>query len=80
MRHHKAYWPWHFAYEAHTTKPHKLESRWHSSHGSSFGVRRPLRYLSHKLDLDDSQTRRLAAVLNQLKTCLLYTSPSPRDS
>jgi Spy/CpxP family protein refolding chaperone len=46
-----------------------VESRWHSSGGGhSFGVRRPLRYLAHHLDLDESQTRRMASVLNQLKT------------
>ena len=44
------------------------ESRWHNRGGSNFGVRRPLRYLAHRLDLDDSQTRRMASVLNQLKT------------
>lgn len=43
------------------------ESRWHGR-GASFGVRRPLRYLAHRLDLDEHQVRRLAAVLNQLKT------------
>ncbi len=42
-----------------------MESRWHRS---SFGVRRPLRFLTHRLDLDESQVRRLASVLNQLKT------------
>lgn len=44
------------------------ESRWHHSGGSGFGVRRPLRYLSHHLDLDESQVRRMATVLNSLKT------------
>lgn len=43
------------------------ETRWHGR-GASFGVRRPLRYLAHRLDLDENQVRRLAAVLNQLKT------------
>ncbi len=45
-----------------------FESRWHQRGGSNFGVRRPLRYLAHRLDLDETQTRRMAAVLNQLKT------------
>ena len=31
-------------------------------------MRRPLRYLTWKLDLDENQTRRMAAVLNSLKT------------
>lgn len=35
---------------------------------SDFGVRRPLRYMAHKLDLDDEQVDTLAAILNVLKT------------
>jgi Spy/CpxP family protein refolding chaperone len=35
---------------------------------SSFGVRRPLRYLSYQLDLDESQRRRIAALLDSVKT------------
>jgi len=31
-------------------------------------VRRPLRFLAHKLDLDDKQVEALAHVLNELKT------------
>ena len=34
----------------------------------AFGIRRPLRFLSHKLDLDESQTAILAEVLDDLKT------------
>ena len=37
-------------------------------HGGSFGVRRPLRYLSYRLDLDEEQVRRIAAILDVLKT------------
>lgn len=38
-------------------------------HGSSaFGVRRPLRYLAHKLELDEDQVAELAAILGDLKT------------
>ncbi len=44
-----------------------FETRWHGR-GSNFGVRRPLRFLAHRLDLDENQVRRMAAVLNQLKT------------
>jgi Spy/CpxP family protein refolding chaperone len=33
-----------------------------------FGVRRPLRFLAHKLDLDDRQTAELARILDELKT------------
>jgi hypothetical protein len=36
--------------------------------GGSFGVRRPLRFLAHKLDLDDAQVEELAHVLSELKT------------
>jgi Spy/CpxP family protein refolding chaperone len=36
--------------------------------GGSFGVRRPLRFLAHKLDLDEKQVEELAHVLNELKT------------
>ena len=37
-------------------------------HASDFGVRRPLRYMAHRLDLDDEQIDKLAAILNTLKT------------
>ncbi len=33
-----------------------------------FGVRRPLRFLAHKLDLDERQVAALAKVLDELKT------------
>jgi Spy/CpxP family protein refolding chaperone len=36
--------------------------------GSSFGVRRPLRFLAYKLELDDRQVTELAKVLDELKT------------
>src|SRR5712691_5167146 len=36
--------------------------------GGGFGVRRPLRFLAHKLDLDDRQVAELARVLDELKT------------
>jgi Spy/CpxP family protein refolding chaperone len=38
------------------------------SHGPTLGVRRPLRYLAYKLDLDDAQLRELAEILDGLKT------------
>jgi Spy/CpxP family protein refolding chaperone len=81
---HISRWPWRYAYAASFAKAcatacstsdrsdqssNFQESRWHhNSGGSGFGVRRPLRYLSHHLDLDESQVRRLATVLNSLKT------------
>ena len=36
--------------------------------GGAFGVRRPLRFLAHKLDLDEKQVTDLARVLDELKT------------
>lgn len=50
--------------------PNYCETREHRRQGgrASFGVRRPLRYLGYHLDLDESQMRRVAAILNGLKT------------
>ena len=36
--------------------------------GGRFGVRRPLRFLAHKLDLDERQVSELARILDELKT------------
>jgi Spy/CpxP family protein refolding chaperone len=36
--------------------------------GGAFGVRRPLRFLAFKLDLDEPQVTELARILNDLKT------------
>jgi Spy/CpxP family protein refolding chaperone len=36
--------------------------------GGGFGVRRPLRFLAHKLELDDKQVLELARILDELKT------------
>ncbi len=35
---------------------------------SAFGVRRPLRFLAHKLDLDDKQITALVRILDDVKT------------
>jgi Spy/CpxP family protein refolding chaperone len=35
--------------------------------GGGFGVRRPLRFLAHKLDLDEKQVEALAEILDELK-------------
>ena len=43
------------------------EERWEAS-GTPFGVRRPLRFLSQKLELDEDQIQKLAAILDELKT------------
>ena len=36
--------------------------------GGPFGVRRPLRFLAHKLDLSEPQVAELARILDELKT------------
>jgi Spy/CpxP family protein refolding chaperone len=36
--------------------------------GGPFGVRRPLRFLAFKLDLEEEQVAQLATILNELKT------------
>ena len=36
--------------------------------GPLFGVRRPIRYLAYRLDLDENQVRELAEILDRLKT------------
>ncbi|MEP6655077.1 MAG: Spy/CpxP family protein refolding chaperone [Myxococcales bacterium] len=36
--------------------------------GGPFGVRRPLRFIAYKLDLDDKQIAELARILDELKT------------
>jgi Spy/CpxP family protein refolding chaperone len=36
--------------------------------GGPFGVRRPLRFIAYKLDLDDKQVADLARILDELKT------------
>jgi Spy/CpxP family protein refolding chaperone len=36
--------------------------------GSTFGVRRPLRFLADRLELDEAQVRKLAEILDELKT------------
>jgi Spy/CpxP family protein refolding chaperone len=51
-------------------------ARWHAHEhhegddlgGGSFGVRRPLRFLAFKLDLDEAQVSDLATILAELKT------------
>ncbi len=36
--------------------------------GGGFGVRRPLRFMAHKLDLNEKQITELARILDELKT------------
>jgi Spy/CpxP family protein refolding chaperone len=52
---------------------HASPGRWerHYSGGETaggFGVRRPLRFMAWKLQLDDTQVESLATILNELKT------------
>ena len=52
---------------------HGAHGNWaHGSGGhdesSAFGVRRPLRFLAHRLGLDDKQSARLARIIDELKT------------
>ncbi len=54
-------WGWHAA-------PHGGDGRGDDFGSGSFGVRRPLRFLAFKLDLDDAQTTEFAAILSALKT------------
>ncbi len=42
--------------------------------GPLFGVRRPLRVMSYKLDLDEAQIRELADILNRLKNARAQAS------
>jgi len=42
--------------------------RFGGDEGGPFGVRRPLRFLAHKLDLSESQIADLARILDELKT------------
>ncbi len=66
-------WRRHHRHEHHH-EHHGHEREYEASHHDSelgagaFGVRRPLRYLAHKLDLDEAQVAELARVLSELKT------------
>jgi hypothetical protein len=48
--------------------------------GGSFGVRRPLRFLAHRLELDEKQAGELASVLSELKTERAQASVDHRRS
>ena len=73
MFHHCHRWPSRYAYAYAGRGPNSHNSRYESrrhrgTHGAAFGVRRPLRYLAYHLDLDDGQVRRIAAIMDRLKT------------
>lgn len=60
---------WRSAPEERHAQPHEGEG-WgdDGGGGGGFGVRRPLRFLAYKLELDDRQVAELARVLDELKT------------
>ena len=71
---HRNQWPYRYAYAySHSCGINRsmYETRAHQSRGAAkrggFGVRRPLRYLSYHLDLDESQRRQLAACFERIK-------------
>lgn len=44
------------------------EHRHYGEEGPGFGVRRPLRFLAYRLDLEETQVTELAAIIGDLKT------------
>lgn len=48
--------------------------------GGAFGVRRPLRFMAHKLELREEQVTELAAILDELKTERAQASVDHRRS
>ncbi len=48
--------------------------------GGGFGVRRPLRFMAHRLELNESQVAELAAILDELKTERAQASVDHRRS
>src|SRR6516162_539624 len=79
---HPAFWAWRHARRAFAKcgdfegwpgcapGAHSWEGRGEHGEGgfSGLGVRRPLRFLVHKLDLEEGQVTELARILNELKT------------
>ena len=64
--HAREHWREHFA----QAREHFAQAMDHDDDfgGGSLGVKRPLRFLAHKLELDDRQVGELAAILSDLKT------------
>ena len=55
--------------EQHHPVDHAAHHHWPGEDlGGSFGVRRPLRFLAWKLQLDEAQVAEFATILNELKT------------
>jgi Spy/CpxP family protein refolding chaperone len=46
----------------------EMRGHGHGPHGGSMGVRRPLRFLAWKLELDEDQLGEVAKILGELKT------------
>ena len=73
-RHHSAFHVHHPGWADHGCGPRTAcdmprHGHHHDDEGAgAFGVRRPLRFLAHKLDLDDRQVTALARILDELKT------------
>jgi Spy/CpxP family protein refolding chaperone len=59
---------WGFGPEHHSGRGPAEEGFEEGFAGGGFGVRRPLRFLAHKLDLDERQIAELARILDELKT------------
>jgi len=55
-------------FEFHTSRDDSEGGFGFSFGGGAFGVRRPLRFLAYKLDLNESQVGELARILDELKT------------
>lgn len=74
---HSAHRPWRCAPQSHSSCHAPGHWRWgaHSwgdemddDFAGGFGVRRPLRFLAHRLGLDEAQVTTLARILDELKT------------
>ena len=59
---HRPHGEWRGCFMPHHHDADRFEAR------SGFGVRRPLRFLAHKLDLDEKQITALVRILGELKT------------
>jgi len=65
---HCTHTPSHDTHEGHARRRFGFFGRGPRHRGGPFGIRRPLRFLAHKLELDDDQIKELAAILDDLKT------------
>jgi Spy/CpxP family protein refolding chaperone len=57
----------HARHERHAHEDHERYAAMEDG-GGSFGVRRPLRFMAHRLELNEQQVNELAAILDELKT------------